>query len=285
MHSGLDLVLRPMPLLNPLFILLFWWGNFAFADNAAPKTPTLEYIFKEEAQLRNILSTLYDIPVVHVHFGKQLPLYLHYTVEMASSNNPVIVLSDAFDNVQSTISLDSQNTTLNLIKKRIFYVPLKGLSSDLPAFERSYRPTRLNADSQNRQHYELQCIERWIVLRAFSFKYNISQLFYGDNDNVLFGNVTTVIPHRKWLHHFANGSEDNQFNRLRGGTCEAMVSVEGHMSEHDFLGYGKIHSIIYLFFKFSLTFLCVDAHDSVRTLFLLDPRGARRSSRIYYRFI
>eukprot|EP01036_Dinobryon_divergens_P035399 gene35399-45862_t len=197
-----------------------------------------------DQRLREALSSPHEVPAVYIHFGKQLPAYLEYSVEMSATSNAVVILSDAFPKVWSSTgrARNESSSSHHLVLKRVFHVPLGHLSKNLSQFEQRYRPTRLNspADSANRQRYELQCIERWLVLHAFAAEYNLSSLFYGDNDNVLFGNVSAVLARRKWTHHFANGSEDHEANRWRGGTCEAMVSVEGHMSEHDFLGTGEL---------------------------------------------
>ena len=199
-----------------------------------------------DRRLREALSSQHEVPAIYIHFGKQLPGYLEYSVEMTATNNVVVVLSDAFPKVWSSSSAHGRSRNEShaghLLLKQVFHVPLGHLSQNLSEFERHYRPTRLTspADSQNRQRYELQCIERWLVLHAFAVEYGVRGLLYGDNDNVLFGNVSAALSRRRWTHHFANGSEDNEFTRLRGGTCEAMVSVEGHMSEHDFLGYGDL---------------------------------------------
>lgn len=138
-------------------------------------------------------------------------------------------------------------------------------SSDLPAFEKLYKPTRLQGDSGQRQHYELRCIERWLVLHSFSIKNNISKLFYGDNDNVLFGNISSTVLRRRWIHHFDNGTENDELNRQTGGTCEAMVSVEGHMSEHDFLGTGLLINNSYGFKTYIKTPFSVSGHSSFWT--------------------
>eukprot|EP01035_Chromulina_nebulosa_P032830 gene32830-43887_t len=203
--------------------------------------------FNVVRKLRKALTSTYEIPAVYIHFGKQIPAYLEYSVEMTATNNVVIVLSDAFE-------------------KTVFHVPIgPQMSKNLSLFEKHYRPIRLNGDPPNRQHYELQCIERWLVLYAFAVEYNVSRLFYGDNDNVLYGNVSTVLNSRKWLHHFANGSEDNDFNRLKGGTCEAMVSVSGYMSIHDFLGAGSDSNI-----DGNSSLLTVAGHGSYWTLSALE---------------
>ena len=198
--------------------------------------------FNVVRKLRKALASTYEIPAIYIHFGKQIPAYLEYSVEMTATNNVVIVLSDAFEKVwcSNIHSRNNRNESINkhLFAKTVFHVPFGQMSKNLSLFEKHYHPIRLDGDPPNRQHYELQCIERWLVLYAFAVEYNVSRLFYGDNDNVLFGNVSTVLNRRKWLHHFANGSEDNEFNRLKGGTCEAMVSVNGYMSIHDFLGAG-----------------------------------------------
>lgn len=190
-------------------------------------------------RLREALSSPHEVPAIYIHFGKQLPAYLEYSVEMSATSNAVVVLSDAFQRVWASTGRARNESSHHLLVKRVFHVPLGHLSRNLTQFEQHYRPTRLTspADSPNRQHYELQCIERWLVLHAFALEYNVSSLLYGDNDNVLFGNVSSALSGRRsWSRHFPNGSQDRAALR---GPCEAMVSVEGHMSEHDFLGYGK----------------------------------------------
>ena len=229
------------------------WVHKAYSIHALSLTPAVSLSFAIERRrlspeevgvvrkLRKALSSLFEIPIIYIHFGKQIPAYLEYSVEMTATNNLVIVLSDAFQKVwcSNMHSRNNSNESIgNLFSKTIYHVPIGHMSKNLSLFEQHYQPIRLNADAPIRQHYELQCIERWLVLYAFAVEYNLNRLFYGDNDNVLFGNVSTVLQRRKWVHHFANGSEDNEFNRLKGGTCEAMVSVNGYMSTHDFLGAG-----------------------------------------------
>jgi hypothetical protein len=131
-------------------------------------------------------------------------------------------------------------------------VPIQKYSFDSSNFEKHYRPVRIHSDGANRQRYELQCIERWLVLRSFAAEYNISRIFYGDNDNVLFGNITSAVLERRWLHYFDNGTE--AYDKMTSPRCESIVSVEGHMSEHNFVGTGKV-MIVLLFILLLLLFM------------------------------
>lgn len=213
-----------------VFLTMLLRTNGVHERKYSAKFTTQEENLSAESLLLSVLQSP-SIPVVYIMFGT-IPDYLLYTVEMTSTNNPVILLTDSITTIWTSLS-PSQSIT-----KAAFYVPMHQYISDLPAFEKIYKPIRLTSDNGQRQHYELRCIERWLVLHSFSVKNNISKLFYGDNDNVLFGNVSSTVERRRWIHHFDNGTENDELNRLTGGTCEAMVSVEGHMSEHDFLGGG-----------------------------------------------
>ena len=44
-------------------------------------------------KLRKALASTFEIPAVYIHFGKQIPAYLVYSVEMTATNNEWVHMS------------------------------------------------------------------------------------------------------------------------------------------------------------------------------------------------
>lgn len=96
------------------------------------------------------------VPLVYITLGNLFPEYLLFSIEMAQSQNVVIVISDYFETLW---------TNLTHPKSNVFYIPLSYHFAELEDFNRVYFPVRIES---GRKEYETKCIFRWFVLRNFT---------------------------------------------------------------------------------------------------------------------
>ena len=118
------------------------------------------------------------IPVVYICFGP-VPLYLKINAELASRRNHVIVISNSYLNHSHVMH---QN-------RRIDFIPLQYYQTSSIKFAGIYKHLCKDVSSV-RQRHELQCLQRWFVLRDFMKQAKINNAFFADGDVGVFTNVT-----------------------------------------------------------------------------------------------
>jgi hypothetical protein len=128
------------------------------------------------------------VPVVYVIFGS-IPLYLMVNVELASRNNPVVVLGDQAPN--------AQKTNIQIINARPFM-------SRAEAFSMRYVHMAGKDDSQQRKQHELQNFQRWFVLHDYMIKTRTPVVFFADGDSSVFGNMTEAQMDRSFCDAVLN---------------------------------------------------------------------------------
>ena len=159
---------HPSLMMN-LCILLFTWG------------------------ISEVISCLPDAmnistPVVFVVFGK-LPLYIYMNIELVSRNNHVIIISDS---VQKTVCLSSPSDY------EIVFEPMNHYDGLAIKFKGVYQHLCKDRSIQRRL-YEMQCIQRWLILREY-MQGNIPQVsstFFSDGDSYLFVNAHDASKRRR----------------------------------------------------------------------------------------
>lgn len=136
------------------------------------------------------------IPVVYVIFG-QIPDYLLINIELASRNNPVVILCEKCSNIygfnNSIVSFG--DVTKYLSSANVFDPLYVHMSRD---------------HSKKRSLHEKRCIQRWFILKDYLASKSIPMAYFGDGDTAVFADITQVQSYRK--------------------SCDAVINVEaqGH---------------------------------------------------------
>jgi len=113
------------------------------------------------------------IPVIFLHLGEQQ--YFHSAVKIASRNNPVIVIGN-------------QSEAFKVKYPNITFVDHSLYRDNVEAFEKVYEHMHLSdADMQ------ILCYVRWIIVRNYCIKNNVSRFFYGDSDLAVLSDVTKIF--------------------------------------------------------------------------------------------
>lgn len=158
-------------------------------------------------------ETNLKIPVVYIMFG-EMSSYLKCNIELASRNNPVILLSSSSSNVKW---VEPSNIAPQAFRYDVIIENFAAYSKAADAFARVYK--HFSRDhSKNRIEYELRCIQRWLILQDYMAAKSISTVFYGDCDTTVFTSMTEAWKSR------------NQ--------CSAMISVETQWHDYHWASAG-----------------------------------------------
>ena len=162
-------------------------------------------ISSNKSSFTNALDSEIKIPVVYIMFG-EMSAFLKVNIELASRNNPVILLSSTSSSTSSWLSPSTaSDPESNPFRYKVIIENFSNYSKDADAFSKVYK--HFSRDhSRHRIDYELRCIQRWLILRDYMIANSLSTVFYGDCDTTVFTSMTEA-----W--------------KLRN-QCSAMISVE-----------------------------------------------------------
>lgn len=138
--------------------------------------------------LNIVVSTNDLIPVVFIMYG-EISTYLLHNMELASRNNPVILLT-------SNSSEWPKPTNTNIIRHSVIIEDMSLYSKAAGDFLTIYK--HLSTDeSLPRIEYESRCFQRWLVLRDYMKAKSLSQVFYADSDISIYSSMTEAYKYRK----------------------------------------------------------------------------------------
>eukprot|EP01038_Epipyxis_sp_PR26KG_P006355 gene6355-8754_t len=153
------------------------------------------------------------IPVVYVFYGNHIPMYLKINIEVASRKNPVIIITDISSNPAGSRT-ESSHSAL----RKVLFEDINKYSVLARDYEPYYRHLCPNHNHQ-RKMYEMQCIQRWFVLKEFMEGNNIPVAFFGDGDVAVFVNVTDAYELRS--------------------KCDSIINIEHQAHDYHWVGAGE----------------------------------------------
>lgn len=159
------------------------------------------------------------VPVVYVIFG-EIPHYLQFNIELASRNNPVVVIMEGSFPTKNNNNNSSNNNDASITPKKriVIYEKMSDYFDSATLFAPNY--IHLSRDhSDKRKRHELRCIQRWYVLNDFMAKNKIAKAFFGDGDSSVFVNVTEAF--------------------LLRPQCQAVINVEAQGNNLHWVGAGE----------------------------------------------
>ena len=135
------------------------------------------------------------IPVVYVLFG-HTPKYLIVNIELASRNNPVVVLTDTPVDAAWKNGLEDKESKYDYDNQKVEFSIMDGnLTASATEFAKHY--VHLSKDnSVGRKTHELQNFQRWFILKDYMETHNIPHAFFGDGDTAVFSNMASAYQQR-----------------------------------------------------------------------------------------
>jgi hypothetical protein len=157
---------------------------------------------------QTIYANVIDIPpVIYVIFG-EIPLYLKINIELAARRNPVVIISE------NPNPLDSDKKKIRNIKYENMMTYIDTSQKFAPLYKHLSRD-----HSAGRKKHELRCIQRWFILQSYMSTKNIKQSFFGDGDSSVHVNIAEA-----W--------------NLRSH-CNAVINVECQGNDFHWVGAGE----------------------------------------------
>lgn len=147
------------------------------------------------------------VPVVYIVFD-DIPEYFLINIELAARRNTVYVITD--------VKLPAQTRNENAA---VIFEDIRDFAFSAIEFSKVYKHLMVQDHSDSRRRHELQCYQRWFVLKDFMKTRQLEKVLFGDGDSSIFVDADKIWESR--------------------GHCDAVINVPGQEGSHFWVAAGE----------------------------------------------